>query len=212
MTVVDESECFLCQPDSGLIVAEHRSIFSMAGLGPITSRYLLIATSVHVDSFADMYLQDQGIAKEIEALRAIHQHGTNPLLMVEHGRVPTCQNVGDERDAHCFHAHFLLFQSTRCVEEKVSSYFLGSEVFNTLSSALQYASKHENYHLLSPHSERYLVYSGALNVPRQFFRMVVALAENQSELADWRDHPNMEKAIQIARNEREALEGCNGIE
>lgn len=202
VTATEQANCFLCQPDGDLIVGRHGRLFSMVGLGPITDRYLMIASAAHITSFADFYLQDKEIASEIQALREQLQGGGNQLLMTEHGRVPACLEDGDEHDAHCFHAHFLLFQSNSDIEELASSYFMERSVFADLSEALAYASTNENYHLLSPRSNRYVVFTGALNVPRQFFRYLVAMAEDQPEKADWRELPNREKAAANAANER----------
>lgn len=207
----EEGECFLCQPDSELIVGRHGNIFSMVGLGPITDRYLMIATNAHVRSFADMYLQDQCIADKVQALRVKLQYNTKPLLMTEHGRVPVCLKDDDQHDPHCFHAHFLIFQSAEDIEELVASYFLERKVFYSLSDALAFATKCENYHLFSPHSKRYVVFSGALNVPRQFFRRMISLTEGQSELFDWRDRPNLQKTIQLAHHERSKMEKSNEV-
>lgn len=203
--MTNETECFLCHPDRKLTVGSSGNVFSMVGLGPITDRYLMIAANAHVQSFADMYALDQGIATEIEAVRATLQRGPAPLLMTEHGRVPACLGNGDEHDTHCFHAHFLLFQCSGDIENLAESYFMTKECFEDLGDALAYASLRENYHFLSPHSNKHVVFTGALNVPRQFFRNLVALVEDQPDLADWRARLNREKAIADAAKERMAL-------
>lgn len=202
MTIAEENQCFLCRPDSELVVGKQGSVFCMVGLGPITDRYLLIATNAHVQSFADMYLADHGIAAEVEALRTKLQDGSKPLLMTEHGRVPACVDAGDEHDAHCFHSHFLLFKSSNDIEKTASSYFTKSKSFERLSDALEYASESKNYYLLSPHSNRFVIFTNPLNVPRQFFRYLVAISENQLERAVWRELPDRERAISDAANER----------
>lgn len=198
----DQGQCFLCQPDKELVVKSCGDIFLMVGLGPITPRYLMIAATSHIPSFADMYVQNHGIAADIQTLRDELQYGNEQLLMTEHGRVPVCRDEGDEHDAHCFHAHFLLFQSAKDIEEAASGYFMNSEHFETLGDALAFAATCENYHLLSPHSNKFVVFTGALNVPRQFFRYMVALAEDQAACADWRLLPNRESAISAAASER----------
>lgn len=197
-----DSQCFLCSPDEDLVVGRSRGLFVMVGLGPLTDRYLMIATESHVQSFADMYLADPSIADQIEEVRDKLQQGAAHLLMTEHGRVPACVDKGSEHDAHCFHAHFLLFQSTQSIEAAASTYFMRSATFERLSEALEYAAQSENYHLMSPCSQKYIVYTGALNVRRQFFRQLVAIQEDQSELADWRDRPNQERALADAERER----------
>ena len=202
MTVSSHDNCFLCQPNQDLVVATYGNVFSMVGLGPITERYLMIAAKDHVQSFADFFLNEPEIAGEIEKTRAVLEYGREPLLMTEHGRVPACLDDKDEHDAHCFHAHVLLFQSTKDIEEVASGYFMKREVFGCLSDALAYAAECQNYHLLSPNSNRFVVLTGALNVPRQFFRQLVAIEEDQPELADWRHRPHVERALANAERER----------
>ena len=203
----DETLCFLCKPDSTLLVGESPNLFVMVGLGPVTDRYLMIAATNHVRSFADMYLEHSEIADELEEIRAKLQQDSKPLLMTEHGRVPACVDGNDEHEAHCFHAHFLLFQSASNIEQIASSYFMKSMRFRRLGEALSYASQSENYYLLSPCPENYIIFTGALNVPRQFFRYLVAIADEEAEKADWRLLPNREKAVADAAKERAAFRG-----
>lgn len=177
----------------------------MAGLGPITSRYLLIAASTHVRSFADLYLEDQTIGLKVEMLREQLEYEGRPLQMTEHGRVPVCKEEEDSHEPHCFHAHFLLFNTERDIEHAASSFFLGSNTFDSLSLALRHASTQESYYLLSPSSKKHVVFHGPLNVTRQFFRSIVALSEDQGEDPDWREHPNWDIALKMAENERNSL-------
>jgi hypothetical protein len=203
MSSTHDDECFLCNPDPKLIVGSRKHTFCMVGLGPVTTRYLLIATKMHVRSFADMYLENHTMVVEVEALRLHLQGQSASLTMTEHGRVPACVSVGDKHDAHCFHAHFLLFECKEDIEDLASSYFLTKNEFTNLSDALEFAAENENYHLLSPNPTKYLIYTEPLNVPRQFFRTLVAITEGQSETADWRDFPNRDLALSFAARERE---------
>lgn len=150
MSSPQEDECFLCNPDPMLTVGSREQTFCMVGLGPMTRRYLMIATKMHVRSFADLHLGNATVAAEVEALRLHLQEQSAPLTMTEHGRVPACVSDGDEHDAHCFHAHFLLFECNKDIESLASSYFLAKNEFTSLSDALEFAGKSENYHLLSP--------------------------------------------------------------
>jgi diadenosine tetraphosphate (Ap4A) HIT family hydrolase len=200
-----ERDCFLCKPDQRLIVTENNRLRVMAGLGPITSRYLLIAASTHVRSFADLYLEDETIGQTVEKLRRKLDHDGRTLLMTEHGRVPVCNEDGDPHESHCFHAHFLLFSTERDIETVASTFFMESSTFDNLSLALRYASTQESYYLLSPNSKKHVVFHGPLNVTRQFFRSIVAVMEDQGEKPDWREHPNWEIALKLAETERDAL-------
>ena len=97
------------------------------------------------------------------------QYNTKPLLMTEHGRVPVCLKDDDQHDPHCFHAHFLIFQSAEDIEELVASYFLERKVFYSLSDALAFATKCENYHLFSPHSKRICRFFRSFECPTSVF-------------------------------------------
>lgn len=172
----------------------------------------MIATADHIQSFADLFLEDQTIAHSVEGIRQkLESHGRK-LLMTEHGRVPVCKEDGEEHDQHCFHAHFLLFETERDIEKLASSYFLNHRVFGNLSAALEFSATEENYHLLSPSNERYFVFSNPLNVPRQFFRLLVAASEGETEKADWRQYPNLDHALEMAEIERANLESNHVIE
>lgn len=196
----------MCDPDNRLVVGRDEDLFLMVGLGPITKRYLMIAASDHVQSFADFYLKNQTIAHSVEELRQKLEYSGRNLLMTEHGRVPVCKEDGDEHDQHCFHAHFLLFETELDIEKLAASYFLNHRVFENLSAALEFSATEVNYHLLSPSSNRHVVFSNPINVPRQFFRQLVAVSDKEAGGADWRQFPNWDRALELAEIERMKLE------
>ena len=93
------------------------------------------------------------------------------ILMTEHGRVPVCTNEAHKHEAHCHHAHFLLFGTKQNIEPEASKYFAQKNKFSSLNSALGFASEIEHYYLLSPSVDQYIIFSEGFNIPRQFFRL-----------------------------------------
>lgn len=200
--------CFLCSPSEDLVISRSCDLLLMAGLGPITERYMVLGTTRHSRSFADAYEQSPSIVDDITNLRAKLEAGRAPLLLTEHGRVPMCSDGESYHDMHCFHAHFLLFEGRSAVKPIAARYFLTKYEFGDLETALKMAATLDHYFLLSDNSHKYTIFSDPLNIQRQFFRMIVAHTEGQLELADWKHRPNHDVAIAIAANERERLEDC----
>lgn len=202
MTIPD---CFLCEPDPKLLVSSHKSIFTMVGFGPLTSRYLIIATKSHIRSFADAVQTSPCTANHLLQTRADLSHADVPLLFTEHGRVPICRDDNDEHEPHCFHAHMLAFELPKTISFNISSYFRTERTFSSLTAALSYSATQEQYFLYSPNSTRYVSYSEPLNVPRQFFRLLVAVEHDQPSYADWRTHPRQNESFAMAERERNLL-------
>ena len=198
-------DCFLCEPDPKLLVSSHDSVFTMVGFGPITSRYLIIATKSHIPSFADAVETSPCIVNHLLQSRADLSRAGIPLLFTEHGRVPMCRDDNDEHEPHCFHAHMLAFELKKNVRIDISSYFRCESAFSSLIAALTYSATQEQYFLYSPHPTLYVVYSEPLNVPRQFFRLIVAMEHDQPAYADWRIHPRKNEALAMAERERNLL-------
>jgi hypothetical protein len=116
-----------------------------------------------------------------------------------------CTEDDKDHDAHCYHAHFLVFPGTHDVSEMARTYFAKVETFDELDAALSDAARYEEYVLISPTPERFNVFSGPLNLPRQLARFLVAHDANTLHLADWRGHPNRDRAVTIAANLRSLL-------
>jgi hypothetical protein len=200
-----DSSCFLCSPDANLVVARSKTAYAMVGLGPFTTTYAIIASRVHLPSLADLATADPTAIAEIERLRRELESIRGPLLMTEHGRVPVCRDDGDQHDAHCFHAHGLIFAQPSSVLRHALSYYSRSAMYPNLSSALEAAAKEEAYLLCSEGIDRYHILSGPLNVPRQLTRTLAALSAGEGRLADWRINPRKPEAMQMAETLRAAL-------
>lgn len=197
--------CFLCNPDPSLHVLETKNLFAMVGHGPLTSRYFLVASKEHVASYADVFDQETAIAAELALIRTRLTIPGLSLLVTEHGRVPVCREDEDDHEAHCFHAHALIFQPMHTDENTIASYFGRRVTFESFSEALTFAHSQNQYYLFSPSVEQIEVFTIPLNIPRQFFRKIIAQQTDDSHLADWRMNPRVELAREIAGRERRRL-------
>ncbi len=193
------SRCFLCEPNPALVYRSERGGLALCGLGPLVRGYSLIATREHIRSAADAAL---GAATEFLSfasetrLKLSARFG--PCLMTEHGRVPACVDASGTSDPHCYHAHFLLFPAAPSIEEKAREHFAKAEPANCLADAMEIAASHEEYFLLSPSANRFLVLTRPGRLIRQFARFLVADALGKSSLANWHRFPALEEAVSEA--------------
>lgn len=194
-----QGDCFLCNPSHDLVFLDNQGFVALAGLGPIVEGYSLIAAKAHVTSMADIPAESHSARDAFVNLvrsRLSNQYGS--CLITEHGRMGICVDNTDGLDAHCLHAHFLLFPGASDISELAGSYFGKSEAFGDLATALAQARHSEEYVLVSPSPTQVSVFSKPLNVPRQLARYLVAHDSKAMHLADWRSHPNLDKARSIA--------------
>ncbi|HEY1857038.1 hypothetical protein [Acidocella sp.] len=150
-------------------------------------------------------MADPAAVVEIVALRHRIEAVRGPLLMTEHGRVPVCRDE-DQHEAHCFHAHALLFALGGRGLNEAHSYYAQCATFPTLGSALEYAAGKDAYMLVSSSSSKYNIHYGPLNTPRQLARMLAAVAAEEIDVADWRRNPRKAEAEVMATSIRAALE------
>lgn len=190
--------CFLCEPDPILNVASWQHTFVMVGLGPITSTYCILGAKRHVRSLADLCSKHPEAIAELQQARCAVESIAGPLLMTEHGRVPICRDDGDQHDQHCFHGHALLFATDADISASAARFYRDEMSFTDLNSAMKYATTKEHYLLLSPSASHYLLLSEPLNAPRQLSRTLVAIAEGDDHLADWRSSPRFADAAEMA--------------
>lgn len=155
-------------------------------------------------SFADVYASEPQIAAEVEQFRFSSDRIYGRSILTEHGRIPVCVDEDKEpHDAHCYHAHALLFPTELNLPIDMRSYFLDYWRFSSLKDALTAASTEGAYFLFSERADVYELYSGPLNLPRQFARMMVAYSIG-SKSADWRSNPQVDEAERNAATLRSA--------
>lgn len=204
---MDRDRCFLCDPDPALVVATNASGYSMVGLGPITPTYAMLVAYQHTQSMADMAATDPDSVANLTALRESLERVRGPLLMTEHGKVPVCRTDGDQHDAHCFHAHALLFSYKSQISIIAKTFYTDYQDFTDLGSALKYAASTPSYMLISENESQFVVLSGPLNAPRQLARTLVAIGSGNIAHADWRSAPRKSEAQEMADLLRLSLRG-----
>jgi hypothetical protein len=197
-------DCFLCKPESDLVVHQGQHIGLIAGLGPVVDNYCVVYSRRHVSSLADLFVAFPAAIEEIVFYRSILEQRLGPILMTEHGRVPVCRDEEDDHESHCYHAHALLFPKSPSIEAVALTFYGRSSEFRTLSEALEYAHSTESYMLVSSDC-RHVVLSKPLNTPRQLARTLVAHATGRIERADWRTMPLPDEAVRNADELRAIL-------
>lgn len=202
---MSDPDCFLCNPDGDLIVAEDQAVLAMVGLGPVSPTYAMLTTRSHERSLADLLVSDPAAVDRLGRMRSRIEAARGPLIMTEHGRVPICRN-GNEHERHCFHAHALLFQVPPEAMAPAMSFYGGRANFGNLHDALRYASQYEAYLLTSPDAGSYEILSAPLNAPRQLTRTLAAIAIGRGNEADWRVLPRRDEAEAMTSSLRRSME------
>jgi hypothetical protein len=197
--------CFLCAPDERLVYASEPEGIGLCGLGPLMPAYSVIATRAHIRSAADALVEVPSFMDFAEEVRARLARSYGSCLLTEHGRLPACVDVSGATDPHCYHAHFLAFPSSPAVDEPARTFFASVEEAGALREALTIARRHEEYFLLSPDANRFLVMTRPGRIMRQFARVLVAEAIGSPDLANWRKNPGLPDAIEGATALRAAL-------
>lgn len=202
-----DEQCFLCQPDRDLIYSSDDQGFALAGLGPIVKGYSVVASREHIASTADLSNNAASTFLNFALeTRAFLTKTFGSCLMTEHGRLPVCVDVSGTTDTHCFHAHFLLFPGVGSVGQKAEEFFAKASHATNLIEALVIAREHQEYFLLSPTPDQYIVLTRPGRLIRQFARFLVADFVGAPERANWRKYPGHLEACAIARELKESLE------
>ena len=184
--------CFLCSPAPELIYAQSANFVALLGVGPIREGYSLIATNEHVPSMLDL----PGLLRKELADFSCHVRDRlephyGPSLVTEHGRVPPCLSAHAKRhEPHCLHAHRLVFPGADAVDLSVLQRLRAKTYASFDQAAASFRDPGQYLYAERP--------DGSCQVasifgpfPRQFFRRLVAAAEEKPELSDWKQHPGL---------------------
>lgn len=119
--------CFLCDPEAWRIIFETQNFQVVAGLGPLCAGYILVATTDHVETLAqipanhmaEFLLLDRLVR---EALAAFYGNG---LSSYEHGKVGSCMSAtaGQRSGTYCFHAHRVYIPHEIDIHAAIRPYF-----------------------------------------------------------------------------------------
>lgn len=191
--------CFLCNPDPELVYWSDPENIALCGLGPMLRGYSVVATRRHVRSAADAAAGEAPTFLAFASTaRAKLETSFGGCLLSEHGRVPLCVDLSGTTDPHCYHAHFLLFPGAPSIEEKATAHFATVKKAASLKEALTLAAAFNEYFLLSPTGQQFLVMTRPGRIIRQFVRLLVSEAIGTPELANWRNDSSREEAALMA--------------
>lgn len=193
MNSTETQSCFLCRQNKKLTYLEDSAFYAMLGWGPIVEGYSLIATKDHVPSMLDLSpTEAEHLHTFTQRVRRTIEPVYGPVIITEHGRVPACVRLDwDGREAHCFHAHRLVFpiqaDLAGCLmtgDFRVTAYqdFVEARMFKWSTEYLYYERQDGTC----------LIAVAPWRVPRQFFRHKVAEHVGEPELVDWTVYPRIE--------------------
>jgi hypothetical protein len=185
-------DCFLCRPMAALLVDVSQAGYAVAGLGPLTDGYTVVATHDHVQGLAAVPVEARRVyADYTMAIGSQLSKQYGGCFIIEHGNMAVCGVDDATGRAHCLHPHFLLVPDTRCSVDPFLEYF-GSEhkSFGSLAEAVQYGADRGQYVLAGEISGTFYVFLPNGDLPRQFARALLAEQLELVDRASWRDTPD----------------------
>ena len=203
---LERTDCFLCRPAVRLLVDVAPKFFTIAGIGPLSPGYAIVATIEHLDKIRDATTIQQ-FSDYTGKIRQILTNQFGSCLLTEHGHSPLC-TLADTKNVHCFHPHVLLFPGAPSILDSADECFSdGGTTFSTLAAALKFGVALPQYLLISESTSSFKVYPVAEGLPRQFARVLVAEQQGNEELASWRTHPGFDMAEKNAHQIKVLLRG-----
>lgn len=198
-------DCFLCRPSATLLGDVGQAGYVIAGLGPLSNGYAVVATHAHLRGLAEADAKQRVAYAEYAAgIAGELAEAYGSCFVVEHGNMAVC-GISEEGRAHCFHPHFLMIPGTAANIEPFLEYFGTSESFGTLAEAVSYAADLGQYVLAGQAVGPFHVFLPRGDLPRQFARALVAEQIGVEHLASWRDVPDLPKTVANAEALRKAL-------
>ena len=181
-------------PIYNTIICETESFLVMPDLGSIIEGYLLIITKKHLNSMAELdmeQLHELDILINILSKLAKKIYGTEPVLF-EHGSPPS-EVVVNAQSSIC-HAHMHLVPMKFVNSDKIRKE-AGMYLFNGISCLNEFRGTSYVYYKTQKKKDYITVNQ---NLPRQYMRRKLAIEANISEKWNWREYPfmgNIEKTI-----------------
>jgi hypothetical protein len=193
---VFRNDCFLCRPNSRLLIDVSPWGYSLAGLGPMVVGYSVIATHQHVIGLKELSRTDlENYCSYAISVADILSKKHGRCLILEHGNMAVCGIDSADR-AHCFHPHFLLVPNDKCNTGPFDEYFKENKKwFKTLFEAVEYGAQQGQYVLAGTVSAGFNIYLPDGEVPRQFARGVVSEQLGLADKASWKDAPDLLLAL-----------------
>jgi hypothetical protein len=182
--------CFLCSPSSQLIYAQNDSFYVMLGIGPIMEGFSIIGSKSHLPSMFDIDIKEAEILAEFKVLvrdRLLPYYGK--VILTEHGRVSPCVSpANDINEAHCFHAHLLVFPLSEDLPQVFNNEDLQIEEYPSYLDALRNFSRKHEYYYYERFDGSCLIAHATRRLGRQFFRYRIADYLGCPQYADWKQY------------------------
>jgi hypothetical protein len=172
----------------------------MLGLGPVVEGYSLLATTAHTKSMLDL---SEGEVQELidftQQTKSLLSKHYGDSIITEHGRVAPCVDTNrDRQQAHCFHAHRLIFPTSLDLSEAISNYGLEVQEYSNFTDGWRQFSWPGEYLYFERVDGSCLIAAAPMRTVRQFFRHKVAELMGRPEMGDWTEHPQL-KVVEAAR-------------
>lgn len=198
-------DCFLCRPNAALLGDVGVAGYAVAGLGPLSDGYAVVATHGHLRGLeeADGALRTAYADYAVRVANALAR-AYGSCFVVEHGNMAVC-GISEEGRAHCFHPHFLMIPGVPADTRPFLDYFGASTPFGTLAEAINFAADRGQYVLAGDAAGPFHVFFPDGDLPRQFARALVAEQIGAMRLASWRDEPDLPRTVANAKALREVL-------
>jgi len=182
-------DCFLCEPENWRVLYAGKHLRLIAGLGPLTSGYVLLAPAEHirttVDQPADVYFEF-GAVQELLLAAFQHQYGSG-YTAYEHGRLGSCR-LAEHTGAHgsfCFHSHRVFIPID--VRLELAPHFQESIKLDDRSGLRSWSGAPYVYyeHGVNAQPSEIFIFSDAPTLPSQFMRKQIGSAIRRAESWDW---------------------------
>jgi hypothetical protein len=186
-------QCFLCNPNRSLVYAEDEGFFAMLSLGPIVEGLSLLATESHMPSMLDLSIEDsERLCEFTFRVRHLLRSHYGEVVATEHGRVPPCEYLDmGGREAHCFHAHRVLFPLSVDLGHTMYDHGLRVEEYSSFVEARHRFAREGEYLYYERADGSCLIAAAPKRLVRQFFRYKVAECVGHPEFASWREYPRL---------------------
>ncbi len=162
--------------------------------------YSLLATTAHTKSMLDLSEREvQGLIEFTQRTKSLLSKHYGESIITEHGRVAPCVDTNrDRQQAHCFHAHRLIFPAAVDLSEAIISYGLEVHEYSNFIDAWRQFAWAGEYLYFERVDGSCLIAAAPMRTVRQFFRHKVAELTGQPEVANWAEYPQL-KVVEAAR-------------
>lgn len=175
-------------------IYETKSFLVIPDLGSIVEGYLLIITKKHLNSMAELKIEQlyelNGLINMLSEL-AERIYGIIPVLF-EHGSAPFEMKMNSQNSIYHAHMHLVPFRfesSDKIIQEAGMNLFEGINCLNKFhrTSYVYYRTQQKKDYITINQ-----------NLPRQYMRRKIAIDSNKSDKWNWRENyfiENVEKTI-----------------